>query len=148
MDRTMMHFQTRGNDECNLTGKACWWRTSCNRDGVATDEIIKEIISHFKDYPSIKIIKSHISQDDQKISLKLATGNSIKKIIDKLDTKIWISFDSIPLGWSNLHKNYIWASITTSKWDYCEWKIFPSCRENSMYHSSFQERRQTRLYKL
>ena len=54
-------------------------KTSCSRDGVATDEIIKEIISHFKDHPSIKIIKFHISQDDQKFSLKLATGNSIKK---------------------------------------------------------------------
>ena len=76
----------------------------CNRDGVATDETIKEIISHFKDHPSIKIIKSHISQDEQKFSLKLATGNSTKKIINKLDTKTSISFDSIPLGWSNLHK--------------------------------------------
>ena len=36
--------------------------TSCNRDGVATDEIIKEIISRFKDHPSIKIIKSYIPQ--------------------------------------------------------------------------------------
>ena len=79
-------------------------KDSCNRDGVATDEIIKEIISHFKDHASIKIIKSHISQHGQKFSLKLATGNSIKKIIDKLDTKTSISFDSIPLGWSNLYK--------------------------------------------
>ena len=52
--------------------------TSCNRDGVATDKIIKEIISRFKDYPSINIIKSHIVQDDQKFSSKPATGNSIK----------------------------------------------------------------------
>ena len=70
--------------------------TSCNRDGVATDEIIEEIISRFKDHPSIKIIKSHIPQDDQKFSSKLATGNSIKKIIDKLNTKTSISFDSVP----------------------------------------------------
>ena len=69
---------------------------SCNRDGVATDEIIEEIISRFKDHPSIKIIKSHICQDDQKFSLKLATGNSIYKITDKLDTKTSVSFDSIP----------------------------------------------------
>ena len=70
--------------------------TSCNRDGVATDEIIEEIISCFKDHPSIKIIKSRISQNDQRFSLKPATGNSINKIIDKLDTKASISFDSIP----------------------------------------------------
>ena len=70
--------------------------TSCNRDGVATDEIIEEIISRFKDHPSIKIIKSHIPEDDQKFPLKLATGNSIKKIIDKLNTKTSTSFDSIP----------------------------------------------------
>ena len=54
-------------------------KTSCNRDGVTTDEIIKEIISHFKDHPSIKIIKSHISQEDQKFSLKLATGNFFRQ---------------------------------------------------------------------
>ena len=53
MDRTMMYFQTRSKDECNLTRKACWWRTSCYRDGAAADEIIKEIISRFKDHPSI-----------------------------------------------------------------------------------------------
>ena len=70
--------------------------TSCNRDGTATDKIIEEIISRFKDHPSIKIIKSHISQDDQTFSSKLATGNSIKKILDKLDTKTSNSFDSIP----------------------------------------------------
>ena len=29
-------------------------KTWCNRDGVATDEIIEEIISRFKDHPSIK----------------------------------------------------------------------------------------------
>ena len=40
-------------------------------NGVATDEIIKEIISHFKDHPSIKII-------------------------DKLDRKTSVSFYSIP----------------------------------------------------
>ena len=91
--------------------KACWWRTSYNRDGAATDEIIKEIISRFKDHPSIKIV-------------------------DKLDRKTPISFCSIPpklgkLAW----KNYIWVSLTTSKWDYCEWRIFLQCRENSLYHS-------------
>ena len=59
------------------------------------DEIIKEIIGRFKDHPSIKIIKSHIPQDGQKFSSKLATDNSIKKIIDKLDTKTSNSFDSI-----------------------------------------------------
>ena len=73
MDRTMMYFQTRSRDECNWARKACWWRTSYNRDGIATDEIIKEIISRFKDHPSIKII-------------------------DKLDRKTSISFYSIPLS--------------------------------------------------
>ena len=57
---------------------------------------MEEIISHLKDHPSIKIIKSHIPQDNQKFSLKLATGNSIKKIIDKLDAKTSNSFNSIP----------------------------------------------------
>ena len=44
--------------------------TSGNRDGVAPDEIIEEIMSRFKDHPSIEIIRSHISQDDQKFSLR------------------------------------------------------------------------------
>ena len=52
--------------------------TSCNRDGVATYEIIREIVSRFKDHPSIKIIKSHISHDDQKFPLKLAIGAVLK----------------------------------------------------------------------
>ena len=54
-----------------------------------------EIISRFKDHHSIKIMKSHISLDDQKFSLKLATGNSIEKVINKLDTRTSVSFDSI-----------------------------------------------------
>ena len=78
--------------------------TSCNRDGVATDEIIEEIISRSKDHPSIKIIKSHIPQDDQKVSLKLATGNSIKKIIDKLNTKTSTSLTVYPLSCLNSHQ--------------------------------------------
>ena len=78
-------------------------------------ERVKEIISRFKDHPSIKITKSHISQDDQKFSLNLATGNNIKKIIDKLDTRTSTSFDSIPLGWSNLYKKLYQSSVTASK---------------------------------
>ena len=96
IDQTMMYFQTRSKDERNLTKIEFWWRTSYNWDGVATHETIKEIISHFKNHRSIKIIKSHISLDDQKFSLKLATGNSIKKIIDKLGTRTSTPFDSIP----------------------------------------------------
>ena len=57
---------------------------------------------------------------------------------------------SVNIAWAGQTciKKYIWASLTSSKCDYCEWKIFPWCRENSTYHSSFQERRQTRLDKL
>ena len=63
-------------------------------------------------HPFIKIIKSQISQDDQKFSSKLATGISIKKSSINLTQKLQFLSTVYPLSWSNLHKKIIFEPLS------------------------------------
>ena len=68
----------------------------CTYDGTVTDNILDEIIFHFKDHPSVKNIKSKIANGARKFSFKPATAKNIERIIDKLEAKTSIGFDTIP----------------------------------------------------
>ena len=68
----------------------------CTQDGIVNDNILDEIIFHFKDHPSIKHIKSKIANGVGKFSFKLATAKNVERIIDKLEAKTSTGFDSIP----------------------------------------------------
>ena len=68
----------------------------CTQDGIVTDNILDEIVFRFKDHPSVKNIKSKIANGVGKFSFKPATAKNIKRIIDKLEAKTSIGFDSIP----------------------------------------------------
>ena len=68
----------------------------CTQDGIVTDNILDEIIFPFLDHPNVKNIKSKIANGVGKFSFQPATTKSIERIIDKLEEKASVGFDSIP----------------------------------------------------
>ena len=68
----------------------------CTQDSIVTDNILDEIIFRLKDHPGVKNIKSKIDNGVGRFSFKPGTAKNIERIIDKLEAKTSIGFDSIP----------------------------------------------------
>ena len=48
---------------------------------------------------------------------------------------------SVNIAWAGQAciKKYIWASLTSSKWDYCEWRIFPDAEKIACITPAFKK---------
>ena len=68
----------------------------CAQNGIVTDNILDKVIFRFKDHPCAKNIRSKIANSVGKFSFQPATAKSIERIIDKLEAKTSIGFDSVP----------------------------------------------------